>query len=147
MSFCWAENQLCNDNIGSQLFCKRFCLVLICFSLTKAFQLLGTNLCKYVWTNLCYRECFRKTNFWQKLHFDFFLPKFEQKCAEPFYVVVTHHRAKANLEKGSSWPPEAISYEVSARVVLDYPNAPTSHLGPNPRPPIPHKSGDDPVIR
>ena len=32
--------------------------------------------------------------------------KFEQECAEPFCVVMTHHTAKANLEKGSSWPPE-----------------------------------------
>ena len=33
--------------------------------------------------------------------------KFEQECAEHSYVVMTHHTAKANLEKGSSWPPEA----------------------------------------
>ena len=37
-----------------------------------------------------------------------FAAKFEQECAEPFYVVMTHHTAMANLEKGSSWPPEAI---------------------------------------
>ena len=35
-----------------------------------------------------------------------FLPKFEQECAEPFNVVMTHHTAKANLEKGSSLPPQ-----------------------------------------
>ena len=39
-----------------------------------------------------------------------FPPKFEPECAEPFYVVMTHHTAKANLEKGSSWPPEAIPH-------------------------------------
>ena len=39
-----------------------------------------------------------------------FPPKFELECAEPIYVVMTHHTAKANLEKGSCWPPEAIPY-------------------------------------
>ena len=63
-----------------------------------------------VWTNLCYRECFCKTNCWQELHFEFSRQKFEQECAKPFYVVMTHHTAQANLEKGSSWPPEAIPY-------------------------------------
>jgi len=28
-------------------------------------------------------------------------------CAKPFCVVMTHHTAKANLEK-APWPPEAI---------------------------------------
>ena len=27
--------------------------------------------------------------------------KFEPECAQPFYVVMTHHTAMANLEKGS----------------------------------------------
>ena len=62
-----------------------------------------------------------------------------QECAEPFYVVMTHHTAKANLKKGSSWPPEAIPYGVVLSVALYYPNAPTPHLGPDPRPPSPHK--------
>ena len=56
------------------------------------------------------------TDCWQELYFEFSRQKFEQKCAEPFCVVMTHHTAKANLEKGSSWPPEAIPYGVSARV-------------------------------
>ena len=47
-----------------------------------------------------------------------FPPKFEQEYAEPFYVVMTHHTAKANLEKGSSWPSEAIPYGVSPTRVL-----------------------------
>ena len=68
-----------------------------------------------------------------------FLPKFEYECAEPFYVVMTHHTAKANLEKGSSWPPEAIPYGLVLSVALYYPNAPTPNLGPDPRPPNPHK--------
>ena len=45
-----------------------------------------------------------------------FPPKFEQECAELFYVVMTHHTVKANLEKGFSWPSEAIPYGVSLRV-------------------------------
>ena len=71
-----------------------------------------------VWTNLCYRECFC----WQKLHFEFSRQHFEQECAEPFYVVMTHHSAKANLEKGSSWPSEAISCETHgiARLLTTY---------------------------
>ena len=56
-----------------------------------------------------------------------FPPKFEQEWAEPFCVVMTHHRAKANLEKGSSWPPEAKqkvrSYDMG--LVLTQPISPT----------------------
>ena len=80
-----------------------------------------------VWTNLCYRECFCKTNCWQELHFEFSRQKFEQECAKPFYVVMTHHTAKANLEKGSSWPPEAIPYGVphTRGLVLTQPISPT----------------------
>ena len=48
---------------------------------------------------------------------------------------MTHHTAKTNLEKGSSWPPEAIPHGVVLSVALYYPNAPTPHLGPDPRPP------------
>ena len=80
-----------------------------------------------VLTNLCYRECFCKTNCWQELHFEFSRQKFEQECAKPFYVVMTHHTAKANLEKGSSWPPEAF-LEVthkSTGLVLTQPICPT----------------------
>ena len=54
-------------------------------------------------------EGFCKTICWLELHFDF-PPKVEQECAEPFYVVMTHHTAKANLEKGSFWPPETAPY-------------------------------------
>ena len=46
---------------------------------------------------------------------------------EHFYVVMTHHTAKANLEKGSSWPPEAKekvqSYAMG--LVLTQPISPT----------------------
>ena len=43
---------------------------------------------------------------------------------------MTHHTAKANLEKGSSWPPEAILYCHSFRVAFYYPKVPNPHLGP-----------------
>ena len=33
-------------------------------------------------------------------------------------MVMTHHTAKANLEKGASWPPEAIPYGVPLMVDL-----------------------------
>ena len=34
----------------------------------------------------------------------------------PFYVVMTHHTAKANLENGFLWPLEAIPYAVLLNV-------------------------------
>ena len=69
-----------------------------------------------------------------------FLPNFEQEYAEPFCVVMTHHTAKANLEKGSSWPPEAIPYGLSYTMSLvltqaTYPTPwtrPQIPLGPSP---------------
>ena len=68
------------------------------------------------------------------------LTKAFPECAEPFYVVMTHHTAKANLEKGSSWPPEAIPYGVphTRGLVLTQPISPTPWtrpkipLGPSP---------------
>ena len=75
------------------------------------------------------------------------MPKFELECAKPFYVVMTHHTAKANLEKGSSWPPEAIPYGVSFRVAFYYPNGQDPYLGPDPRCPQVLKPLHDPVIK
>ena len=46
---------------------------------------------------------------------------------------MTHHTAKANLEKGFSWPPEAIPYGVHLRVDFWYPKGQNPHLGPDPR--------------
>ena len=61
-----------------------------------------------------------------------FPPKFEPECAEPFYVVMTHHTAKANLEKGSSWPPEAIPHGLPhiRGLVLTQPICPTPWTWP-----------------
>ena len=50
-------------------------------------------------------------------------------AAESFYVVMTDHKAKANLEKGSSWPPEAIPYGDSFCVTFYYPKTPNLHFG------------------
>ena len=85
-----------------------------------------------VWTNLCYRECFCKTPFWN------FPPKFEPECAEPSYVMMTHQAVKANLEKGFSWPPEAIPYGLpyTMGLVLTQPISPT----PWTRPQTPHSA-------
>ena len=47
---------------------------------------------------------------------EIFPPKFEQECAEHFSKYSddsSQCTAKASLEKGSSWPPEAIPYGVS----------------------------------
>ena len=61
-----------------------------------------------------------------------FPPKFELECAEPIYVVMTHHTAKANLEKGSCWPSEAIPYGVPhiRGLVLTWPISPTPWTWP-----------------
>ena len=72
--------------------------------------------------------------------------KIIQDCAEPFSVVITHHTAKANLEKGSSWPPEAIPSGLVLSVALSNPNLPNPHLGPDPRPLTLHNSADHPII-
>ena len=48
-------------------------------------------------------------------------------------MVMTHHMAKANLEKGFSWPPEAIPYGLYLRVDFWYPKGQNPHLGPDPR--------------
>ena len=48
-------------------------------------------------------------------------------------MVMTHHTAKADLEKGFSWPPEAIPYGLYLRVDFWYPKGQNPHLGPDPR--------------
>ena len=80
------------------------------------------------WALRCWKR-FYASDCWQELHFEFYRQKFEQKCAEPFCVLMTHHTAKANLEKGSSWPPEAIPYCHSFCVTFYFPKTPNLHLG------------------
>ena len=107
----------------------------------------GNNFMR-VWTDLCDRKwsCAAGTKFMTVgmnsiLNFP---PKFELECAEPIYVVMTHHTAKANLEKGSCWPPEAIPYGVphTRGLVLTRATFPTPWtqpqipLGPSPPPTI-----------
>ena len=53
---------------------------------------------------------------WQELHFEISRQKLNRNVQKPLCVVTTHHTAKANLKKGSSWPLEAIPYGVSLRV-------------------------------
>ena len=74
------------------------------------------------------------------------MPKFEQECAEPIYMVMTHQTAKDNLEKGSSWRPDTIPYELVLGVAFSNPNLPNPHLGPDPRPLALHKSGSHPIF-
>ena len=78
-----------------------------------ALMLLERILCEFglnCATGSAFGRLLAGTPFWK------FLPKFEQECAEPFYVLMTHHTAKANLEKGSFWPSEAIPYGLHLRV-------------------------------
>ena len=97
----------------------------------------GNNFMR-VQTNLCNRESFllAGTPFW------ILPPKFAQECAEPFCKYSddsSQCTAKDSLEKGCSWPPEAISYgEWHIRgLVLTCPISPTPWtrsgrpLGPN----------------
>ena len=74
------------------------------------------------------------TNCWKELHFEFFPPNSEQECSKPFFCQYSDDSsqctAKASLEKGSSWPPEAIPYCHSFRVAFYYPKVPNPHLGP-----------------
>ena len=60
--------------------------------------------------------------------------------------VMSHHTAKANLEKGSSWPPEAIPYGVPLNIGFWYPDGQDPHLGPDPRCPQAPKPQYDPII-
>ena len=62
------------------------------------------------------------TSCWKELHF-------EISRQNRFYVVMTHHTTKANLEKSSSWPPEAIPYCHSFCVTFYYPKTPNLYLG------------------
>ena len=62
-------------------------------------------------------------------------------------MVMTHHTAKANLEKGSSWPPEAIPYGVPRRVDFYYPKNQVAHLGFLPAGPTPPILRYDPIIK
>ena len=59
---------------------------------------------------------------------------------------MTHHTAKANLEKGSFWPPEAIPCGVHLRVDFLHPEGQNPHLGPDPRCPWVLKPPCDPII-
>ena len=73
-----------------------------------------------VWTNLCYRESFSVTNCWQELRFEFSRQNYNRNVQSPsvWWLVMTHHTAMANLEKGSSWPLEAIPYGVPYTIGL-----------------------------
>ena len=67
-------------------------------------------------------------------------------AAESFYVVMTDHKAKANLEKGSSWPPEAIPYGDSFSVAFYNPKTPDPNLGPDLEGPWGHRLRNHPII-
>ena len=61
---------------------------------------------------------------------------------------MTHHTAKANLEKRSAWPPEAILYGLPHiwGLVQDGLNPSGPDLGPNPRYPQVLKPRSHPII-
>ena len=59
---------------------------------------------------------------------------------------MTHHTAKANLEKGPSWPSEAIPYGVPLNIGFWYPYGQDPHLGPDLGGPILETLRDHPII-
>ena len=50
------------------------------------------------------------TNCWQALHIEFSRQNLNKnvQSTSVWWLVMTYHTSKANLEKGSSWPPEAM---------------------------------------
>ena len=54
-------------------------------------------------------NAFVRLHCWQELHFECSRQKVNRNVKSPS-MLMTHHSAKANLEKGSSWPSEAIPY-------------------------------------
>ena len=55
----------------------------------------------WIWTDLSDSKC----SYAAKMVFWKFLPKFEEECAEPFYVVMTHYTAKAICQ--TQWLPSS----------------------------------------
>ena len=92
-----------------------------------------------VWKDLSDRECFYETNCWQGLIFENSGQSLNRNvhCAEHFDVVMTHLTAKANLEKGSSWPQRPCHMESRSVLTTSSPTVRTHTLDPTsgaPRP-------------
>ena len=64
---------------------------------------------------LCSWNQIYTTDCWQELHFECSCQNVNRNVKSPS-MVMTHHSAKANLDKGFSWPLEAIPYGVQLRV-------------------------------
>ena len=101
-------------------------------AIVSALMLLETILCKF--GQICAKgNAFVVLHCWQELHFEISRQKLNRNVPSPSILVMTHHTAKANLEKGSSWPPEAIPYGAihTRGLVLTQPISPTPWTRPS----------------
>ena len=60
-------------------------------------------------------NAFVRLPYWEELHFECSRQNVNRNVKSPS-TVMTHHSAKANLDKGFSWPLEAIPYGLYLRV-------------------------------
>ena len=60
-------------------------------------------------------NAFVRLAYWQELYFECSRQNVNRNVKSPS-MVMTHHSAKANLDKGFSWPLEAIPYGLHLRV-------------------------------
>ena len=99
-----------------------------------------------VWTNLCYRECFCKTSCWQELHFEFSRQNLNRNMQSPsmWWWLITQPRPIWKKAPPGLQRPSHTDSGISG--VLYWPKLPVPHLGPDPRPPIPHNSHHDSII-
>ena len=93
----------------------------------------------WVWTNLCYRECFCKTNIWEELHFEFSRQNLNRNVHSPslWWWLITQPRPIWKKAPPGLQRPSRTDSGISG--VLYWPKPSGPHLGPDPRPPIPHK--------
>ena len=92
-----------------------------------------------VWTNLCYRECFWKTNIWQELQFEFSRLNLNRNVHSPSlcWWLITQLRPIWKKAPPGLQRPSRTDSGISG--VLYWPKPSGPHLGPDPRPPIPQK--------
>ena len=92
-----------------------------------------------VWTNLCYRECFCKTNCWQEVHFEFSRQNLNRMCRALLCGDDSSHSqsqsGKRLLLASRGHPIRSPLYHGSC---ID-PTYQSHTLDPHRQPPIPHK--------
>ena len=100
-----------------------------------------------VWTNLCYRECFCKTNCWQELHFEFSRQNLNRNVQSPsmgWWLITQLRPIWKKAPPGLQRPSHT---ECRIPWVLHWPQLPAPHLGPDPRYPWGLVPPYDPIIK